>query len=94
MPGSGSSSAPLYFLIPLWGTLVFSLQKKRGTISLAAYQAAFADPKFWETFLFSNVMAVFTIIASLLLIVPTAYWVHLRLPRARPSSSSSRCCPL
>ena len=73
-----------YFLIPLWGTLVFSLQKKRGTISIAAYQDAFADPKFWETFLFSNVMAVFTIIASLLLIVPTAYWVRLRVPRARP----------
>ena len=73
-----------YFLIPLWGTLVFSLQKKRGTISLAAYQDAFADPKFWETFLFSNIMAVFTILASLLLIVPTAYWVRLRVPRARP----------
>jgi putative spermidine/putrescine transport system permease protein len=73
-----------YFIIPLWGTLVFSLQKQRGTISLSAYQAAFADPKFLETFLFSNMMAVFTIIASLLLIVPTAYWVRLRLPRLRP----------
>jgi putative spermidine/putrescine transport system permease protein len=29
-------------------------------------------------------MAVFTIIVSVLLIVPTAYWVHLRLPRLRP----------
>src|SRR6476660_5106152 len=73
-----------YFIVPLWGTLVFSLQKQRGTISFAAYEAAFADPKFLETFLFSNIMAVFTIIASLLLIVPTAYWVRLRLPRLRP----------
>jgi putative spermidine/putrescine transport system permease protein len=74
----------VYFVIPLWGTFVFSLQKRRGTISTAAYQDAFADPNFWETFLFSNMMAVFTIIASLLLIVPTAYWVRLRLPRLRP----------
>ena len=50
---------------------------------MSAYQAAFADPKFLETFLFSNVMAVFTILTSLLLIVPTAYWVHLRMPRWR-----------
>src|SRR5215212_9149008 len=73
-----------YFIVPLWGTLVFSLQKQRGTISFAAYEAAFADPRFLETFLFSNLMAVFTISASLLLIVPTAYWVRLRLPRLRP----------
>ena len=29
---------------------------------------------------------------SIALLVPTAYWVRLRMPRARPSSSSSRCC--
>ena len=74
----------LYFIIPLWGTFAFSLQKERGTFSLAAYQTAFADPKFAETFLYSNVMAVLTIIFSLLLVVPTAYWVHLRVPRMRP----------
>ncbi len=72
-----------YFIVPLWGTFVFSLTKERGTYSLAAYQSAFADPKFAETFLYSNVMAVLTIIASLLLVVPTAYWVHLRVPRMR-----------
>ena len=75
----------LYFIVPLWGTLVFSLQKQRGVLGISAYQSAFADPQFWETFLFSNLMAVFTIIASLLLIVPTAYWVRLRVPAARPA---------
>jgi putative spermidine/putrescine transport system permease protein len=74
----------LYFLVPLWGTFVFSLQKRRGTISISAYQDAFADSRFWETFFFSNMMAVFTILSSLILIVPTAYWVRLRLPRLRP----------
>jgi putative spermidine/putrescine transport system permease protein len=73
----------LYFIVPLWGTFVFSLQKTRGTYSLAAYTSAIADPRFIETFLYSNLMAVFTILASLLLIVPTAFWVHLRMRRWR-----------
>ena len=29
-------------------------------------------------------MAVLTIVVSLVLIVPTAYWIRLRLPRLRP----------
>lgn len=73
----------LYFLLPLYGTLDFSLRKVRDTLSLAAYQSAFSDPQFGQTFLFSNEMAVLTIIVSLAIIVPTAYWVHLRLPQLR-----------
>ncbi len=74
----------LYFLLPLYGTLDFSLRKVRDTLSLEAYRSAFADPEFVRTFVFSNEMALLTIIVSLVLIVPTAYWVHLRLPRLRP----------
>jgi len=74
----------LYFLLPLYGTLDFSLRIQRGTLSLGAYRNAFADPQFIRSFTFSFQMAVVTIIVSLLLIVPTAYWVHLRLPRLRP----------
>jgi putative spermidine/putrescine transport system permease protein len=74
----------LYFLLPLYGTLDFSLRARRDTLSLLAYQNVLKDPKFVETFLFSNEMAVLTIIVSILLIVPTTYWVHLRMPRLRP----------
>ena len=74
----------LYFLLPLLGTLDFSLRMLRGRLSLEAYKRVFDDPQFVETFVFSNQMAVLTIFASLLLVVPTAYWVHLRLPRLRP----------
>jgi putative spermidine/putrescine transport system permease protein len=74
----------LYFLLPLVGTFIFSLRAKRGTLSFLAYENVFNDPKFWETFGFSALMAGLTIIISLLLIVPTAYWVQLRLPRLRP----------
>jgi len=74
----------LYFLLPLYGTFDFSLRKVRDTLSLDAYRSAFTDPEFLRTFIFSNEMAVITIIVSLLLVVPTAYWVHLRLPQLRP----------
>ncbi len=74
----------IYFLLPLISTLVFSLQKQRGVIGFAAYESAFADPEFLHTFVFSLEMAVLTIIFGILLVVPTAYWVHLYLPRMRP----------
>ncbi|MFL5803857.1 MAG: ABC transporter permease [Roseiflexaceae bacterium] len=74
----------IYFLLPLIGTLSFSLRARRGVLSLDAYQSVFSDRKFYETFTFSLEMAILTIVVSLLLIVPTAYWVHLRLPRLRP----------
>jgi putative spermidine/putrescine transport system permease protein len=74
----------LYFILPLIGTLSFSLRARRGVLSLDSYRSVFSDPKFYQTFTFSLEMAVLTIIVSLLLIVPTAYWVHLRLPRLRP----------
>jgi putative spermidine/putrescine transport system permease protein len=74
----------LYFFAPLYATLLFSLRARRGELSLLAYHNVIADPRFASTFLFSLQMAVWTIVAGVLLVVPTVYWVHLRLPRARP----------
>jgi putative spermidine/putrescine transport system permease protein len=73
----------LYFVLPLYATLDFSLRMQRDTLSLLAYQRSFADPDFLSSFLFSTVVAVVTIFGSILLIVPTAYWVRMRLPQAR-----------
>jgi len=74
----------LYFLLPLMGMTEFSLKMRRGVYSLDAYARVLADPKFQETFSYSVIMAVFTILFGVLLVVPTAYWVRLKLPRARP----------
>ena len=74
----------LYFFIPLLATLNFSLRMKKDVISLMAYEKVLADPGFVKAFTFSAEMAFFTILASMILIVPTAYWVHLRLPQAKP----------
>ncbi len=76
--------AALYFLLPLWATFQFSLSMLRGTWSFQAYKVVFADQRFQETFLFSAVAALATIVLGALLVVPTAYWVRLKLPRFRP----------
>jgi putative spermidine/putrescine transport system permease protein len=73
----------LYFLLPLYATLDFSLQMERDVIGFKAYEKAFEDKDFLETFTYSNILAVATILASIILIVPTAYWIRLRLPEAR-----------
>ncbi|MEI4470482.1 ABC transporter permease [Frigidibacter sp. MR17.24] len=73
-----------YFVIPLVGMTEFSLSMRRGVYSLDAYDAVIADPQFRQTFGYSALMAVMTIVFSALLVVPTAFWVQLKLPRLRP----------
>ena len=73
----------LYFILPLVATFDFSLRAKKGELSFLAYQRLFADPQFFQTFLFSVLMGLLTIVLSILLIVPTAYWIRLKLPRLR-----------
>jgi putative spermidine/putrescine transport system permease protein len=70
--------------MPLVATFEFSLRMRRGEYSFDAYRSVFADIQFRETFSYSILMAILTIIIGMLLIVPTAYWVRLRLPQMRP----------
>ena len=74
----------LYFVLPLLGTIEFSLRMRRGVYSLDAYRAVLGDPQFRATFSFSVVMALLTIVLGVLVVAPTAYWVRLKLPRWRP----------
>jgi len=73
----------LYFILPLYATFDFSMRLERDKYNFVAYQKAFADPNFLKTFAYSNILAAVTIVISLLLVVPTSYWIRLRLPEAR-----------
>lgn len=73
----------LYFIIPLIATFDFSLRKRKGVLSFDAYVYFWNDPAFWRTFSFSLLMGVATIVVGLLLVVPTAFWIRLRLPKLR-----------
>ena len=74
----------LIFILPLVGMTEFSLSMRRGVYSFDAYASVLADPQFRATFTYSVIMALFTIIFGVLLVVPTAYWVRLKMPGLRP----------
>jgi putative spermidine/putrescine transport system permease protein len=74
----------LIFILPLVGMTEFSLKMRRGVYSFDAYLAVLRDSQFQETFAYSVTLAIATIIFGIFLVVPTAYWVRLKLPRARP----------
>lgn len=73
-----------YFILPLIGMVEFSLSMKRGIYSLEAYRVVLNDPQFRATFSYSVLMALLTIAFGVLLVVPTAFWVRLKLPGLRP----------
>jgi len=73
----------LYFFLPLLATFLFSLRAKLGVLSFEAYQSILTDPDFLYSFGSSVIWAVLTIIVGILIFVPTAYLIRLRLPAFR-----------
>ena len=74
----------LYFLVPMAATFKFSLEGGTGPgLSLAAYREVLGDPAFRSTLWQSLQLALETTALCLLLMIPTVYLVHLKLPRAR-----------
>jgi putative spermidine/putrescine transport system permease protein len=74
----------LYFFVPLYGTLDFSLRMKRDTLSFQAYQIVLSDPHFLESFRYSAIMGIITVVISVLIFLPTTYWIYLKLPKIKP----------
>jgi len=72
-----------YFIIPLLSTFEFSLRLIRGHYSFEAYRVVFVQPDFQIAFARSILLALATIVLSILLVVPAAYLVRLRLPAWR-----------
>jgi putative spermidine/putrescine transport system permease protein len=70
-----------YFIVPLIATFEFSIRPNPPT---RAYAIVLQDERFFSGLAYSFVAGLITIVLSLALIVPTAYWVRLRLPRLRP----------
>ena len=73
----------LYLLVPLGATLWFGLDTGNG-VDFSSYQRIFSDPDFSQTIITSLELAVGTTILAVVLVTPPAYWVQLRIPRARP----------
>jgi len=74
----------LYFFLPLLATFIFSLKAIKDVYSFKAYINVFTDPQFQLRFPASILWSVLTIVAAILIFVPTAYWVRLKVPKIRP----------
>jgi putative spermidine/putrescine transport system permease protein len=70
------------FLLPLFAMLEFSTRGVGGR-SFAAWRAIVQDPDLVSAITISLELAVLTVAGMLLLLVPVATWVHLRLPHLR-----------
>lgn len=76
--------AAAYFLVPLYATFDFSLRMVRGELTFEAYRSVLSSDVFLSALAFSTVASLTAIVLGALLVVPTAYWVRLKLPRLRP----------
>lgn len=76
--------AALYFVVPLIGTLEFSLRARRGVYSFDAYRNVLSDPQFHQTLGYSLVLSLATVVLGVLIVAPTAFWVRMKLPKLRP----------
>jgi putative spermidine/putrescine transport system permease protein len=78
--------AALYFLLPLWGALRFT-----GT---SAFGGVIDQPGFTTALWLSGRLAVVTTVITLVLMVPTTVYVHLRLPKLRRALDSITILPI
>jgi putative spermidine/putrescine transport system permease protein len=86
--------AAIFFIAPLISTARQALQKvpmpllNWNTIgdkwTFEGVRRIFQEDNFWPTLQVSLKLAAATVVITLALLVPTALYVHLRLPRARP----------
>ena len=76
--------AAVYFLAPLYAGFKFALQNDAGKFSFWAFSSLPKEQGFSAAFFLSMRLAFFTAVVELLLMVPTAIFVHLRLPKLRP----------
>jgi putative spermidine/putrescine transport system permease protein len=75
--------AAVYFLLPLYAALKFALTKTGGGLSFTAFSSIPSQLGFSAAFELSLRLALVTTVITLVLMVPTAVFVHLRYPNLR-----------
>lgn len=74
----------LFFLFPLYAMADFSTRNLLGDgRTLAAWRNLVTDDALYQAIVISLLLAVFTVVAMLVLLVPTMIWVRLRAPWAK-----------
>ena len=65
----------VYFLLPLWASLRFA--------GISAFGSVISESGFTSSLALSVRLAVITTLVTIVLMLPTAVYVHLRLPKLR-----------
>ena len=73
----------VYFVVPLYAALRFALETDNGHFSFGTFRAIPHELGFTTAFTLSLRLAAVTTVITLVLMVPTTVYVHLRLPRLR-----------
>jgi len=74
----------LFFLFPLYAMADFSTRNLlQGGRTLQAWKNIVEDDALYQAIVISLLLAVFTVVAMLVILVPTMIWVRLRAPWAR-----------
>jgi putative spermidine/putrescine transport system permease protein len=74
----------VFFLFPLYAMADFSTRNLiAGGRTMRAWQNLVADDALYQSIVISLLLAVFTVVAMLLVLVPTMIWVRLRTPWAK-----------
>lgn len=71
----------IFFLIPLYAALRFALENNLGHLTVAAFTAIPHTTGFTAAFFLSLRLAAVTMAITLVLMVPTTIYVHLRYPK-------------
>lgn len=72
--------AGVYFIIPLYAAFAFA---SSGPDGVGAFTGIGEQEGFLDAFTLSMKLALVTTVITLVLMVPTSIWVHLRLPRVQ-----------
>src|SRR5579859_4167311 len=73
----------LYLIVPLGATLAFGLSNGK-SVDFSTLPQILNDHDFSQTLVLSLELSLAATILSVLVVTPTAYWVQMRLPQARP----------
>jgi putative spermidine/putrescine transport system permease protein len=72
-----------YFLLPLYAAVRFTIRATDGHTTAAAYRGITHQPGFTDALTLSLKLAGVTVAITLVLLVPTVVYLHLRLPKLR-----------
>jgi putative spermidine/putrescine transport system permease protein len=86
--------AGVYFLVPLFSAFKFALQNNDHKFSLSPFAAIPSQPGLASAFFLSLRLASVTVVISMVLMVPTVVYMHLKLPRLKPLFETITLLPI